>query len=177
MMIDIHSKHEYFNKELQIEKQKILRLKENIEELRDNHTFNIDINNKTCQKCSRWIDCFDFNYIINHVLENNRHIKSLYNDTLLPLQDLLIGICLLNTMCIVTIFKKAIKLFLISILLTILCLLIYAEVFIEDKPNVYYTLITAVTIFVFSIFLLMKIHLTLLNIIQYKKIKDILTNE
>ena len=173
MMIDIHSKSEYFHEQLQIEREEINRYQQELRELRDN-TGN---NNIACKKCWSSLNYFDFDHIINHVLENNRRVKKSYNDTLDPLQHLLINICLLNTICIVIIFKKPSKLFYTSNLFTIICLFIHGEILIEDKPNVYYTLIVGVGIFLFSLFLLIKILITLLNILHYQRMKEILTDE
>jgi len=176
-MVDVHSKHEYFNEQLQIEEEKLNRYKKELIKTKNYYRYNVNNNNITCKKCSSLIQKLDFDYIINHFLVNSRQIKQLYDDTLYPLQCLLILICCFNTTCIVIIFKEPTKLFLTSNLYTIICLCIYAEVFIKDKPNAYYTLITAVVIFLFSCFLLIKIFLTLLNILHYQRIKDILTNE
>ncbi|CAF0991224.1 unnamed protein product [Adineta steineri] len=177
MMIDIHSKHEYFREQLQIETEQMNRLKNDF--LRLKHYYRDDVNKDdiTCQKCILPVFDIDSDYIINHLLKNNLPIKKLYNDTLLPLQHLLIFICLLNTICMTMIFEKPIKLFLISRIFRIICSFICGEFFIEDKPNVYYTLIAAIGVFLFSVFLLIKIFLTLLNIIYYHTMKNILRSE
>ncbi len=177
MMINIHSKHEYFSVQLQIEREQLDKFKNELIEQKSCYSNNIRKDDMTCQKCWWPVLDLNFNHIINHVLKNNKHIKRSYDDTLFPLQRLLIPICLFNTLCITIIFKEPIKLFLTSNLVTIICLCIYRELFIEDKPNVYYTLITGVGILLFSVFLLIKILLTLLNIIYYHILKNILTTE
>ncbi|CAF4522829.1 unnamed protein product [Rotaria sp. Silwood2] len=177
MMENIHCKHEYFKKQLKIEREELNKLKDELVGLRYYYGHNVSKHDMTCQKC--WFPILDLNlgYIINHVLENNKHIKKSYNDTLLPLQCLLIAICFLNTICIMMIFREPFKLFLTSNLFAVICLSIYGEIFIKDKPNVYYTLIIGVGILLFSLFLLIKILMTLLNIIYYQRMKDILTSE
>jgi len=178
MMIDIHSKHEYFNEQLQIERENLSKFKEELIKTEHYYRYNVSNDNITCLACWSPIWELDFDYIINHVLENNRHIKQLYDDTISPLQRLLTLICCFNTMCVVIIFKKNhTSYFFTSSLFTTICVFIYGEFFIRDKPNVYYTLITGVGIFLFSCFLLIKILLTLLNVLHYQRMKDILTNE
>jgi hypothetical protein len=173
MMVDIHSKSEYFHEQLQTERQKMNRYQQEFRELRDNIS-NKDI---ACQKCWSSLSYLDFDHIINHVLENHRPVKKAYNDTLDPLQQLLIFICLFNTICLVNIFKRPSTLFYTSHLFTIICLFIQGEIFIKDKPNVYYTLIMGVGIFLFSLFVLIKILITLLNILHYQRMKEILTSD
>lgn len=177
MMIDIHSKHEYFREQLQIETEQMNRLKNDLLHLKHYYRDDVNKDDIICQKCILPVFDIDSDYIINHLLKNNLPIKKLYNDTLLPLQHLLILICLLNKIYMTMIFEKPIKLFLISSLFGIICLFIHGEFFIEDKPNVYYTLIAAIGVFLFSVFLLIKILLTLLNIIYYHTMKNILRSE
>ncbi len=137
----------------------------------------VNLNNKACQKCWLCNSSYDYDQIINLVLENNRHIKKSYDDTLFPLQALLIFICSFNTICITMIFKEPITLFLTSILFTSIWVCINGEVLIQDKPNVYYALVISLGIFLFSLFLLIKILITLLKIVEYQRMKDILTSE
>src|ERR1700722_7737404 len=104
MMINIHSKHEYFNEQLQIETKQMNRLRKELFDLKVYYTHNISKNDITCQKCWSPIWNLDINYTINHLLKYNLPIKKWYNDTLLPLQYLLILICLFNTICMTIIF-------------------------------------------------------------------------
>ena len=55
-------------------------------ELKYYYAHNVNKDDMTCQKC--WFSVLDLNlnYIINHVLENNKHMKRSYDDTLFPLQ-------------------------------------------------------------------------------------------
>ncbi|CAF4312711.1 unnamed protein product, partial [Adineta steineri] len=91
-MVYIHSKHEYFREQLQAETEQMNRLKNDL--LRLKHYYRDDVNKDdiTCQKCILPVFDIDSDYIINHLLKNNLPIKKLYNDTLLPLQHLLIFI-------------------------------------------------------------------------------------
>ncbi|CAF3868505.1 unnamed protein product [Rotaria magnacalcarata] len=177
LFTDIHSKHEYFREQLQIETEQMNRLKNDLLHLKHYYRDDVKKDDIICQKCMLPVFDIDSDYIINRLLKNNLPIKKLYNDTLLPLQHVLILICLFNTICMTMIFEKPIKLFLISSLFGIICLFIHGEFFIEDKPNVYYTLIAAIGVFLFSVFLLIKILLTLLNIIYYHTMKNILRSE
>ncbi|CAF1450051.1 unnamed protein product, partial [Rotaria sordida] len=177
MMLNVLSKHEYFNEQLQIENEKLNRFKQKIIDIESDHGYSIRKNDITCNKCSLHIWKLDFDYILNHIVENNRYIKKSYDDTLYPLQCILSLINCVNTICIMMIFKEPIKLFLISNLLTIICLSIYGEFFIENKPNVYYTLIFGVVLVLFSCILIIKILLTLFDIIVYQRMKNILTDQ
>ncbi|CAF4883741.1 unnamed protein product [Rotaria socialis] len=174
MMVNIHSKHDYFKKQLQIEAENLNRFKQDL--LRtQNDTLNHKKNNQTCVQCWFLDLMLNYNYIFNYVLEKNRHIKKSYNDTLYPLQHLLILMSFFNTILIMIIFKEPIEIFFISNLFTITCLCLYGEFFIEDKPNVYYTLIIGVGLVLFYFYIRIKIILTLFNIIVYQRMKNIST--
>lgn len=71
-------------------KQQINRLKNDLLNLKHYYRDNI-----ICQKCMLPIFSIDSDYIINQLLKNNLPIKKLYNETLLPLQNLFILICFL----------------------------------------------------------------------------------
>ena len=177
MMKNVHSKHEYFNEHLKIERNELNTLKQKLIQLKEDAGKNIDTNDIVCHKCWYSIYRLDFDYILSHVLENNKHIKKSYNDTLTPLQYLLILICFINTISITVILKEPMRLFILSNLFVIINLGIQGEFFISDIPNVYYTLIIGIFIFLFSMFLLLKLMITLLMIVHYRIIEDILMNE
>jgi hypothetical protein len=176
-MKNVHSKHQYFDEHLKIEKDKLNTFKQNVIQLKKDAGDNLDTNDIVCHKCWDAIYDLDFNYILSDVLENNKHIKKSYDDTLSPLQYLLIAICFINTILITMIFREPVRLFLLSNLFVIINLCIHAEFFISDTPNVYYTLILGICIFLFSIFVLLKILSTLLTIFYYLIMKNILKND
>jgi hypothetical protein len=123
MMENIHPKHEHFKQQLKIEREELNKLKDESVGLRYYYGHNVSKHDMTCQKC--WFPILDLNlsYIITHVLENNKHIKKSYNNTLLPLQCLSIAICFLNTICIMMVFKNHLNFFLHQIhLLLCVCL-------------------------------------------------------
>ncbi|CAF3307494.1 unnamed protein product [Rotaria socialis] len=140
MIETVHSKHEYFTKELEMEREELNRFTKELRDLRSYYKHNIGRNDMTCQKCWFPILNLNLNYIVAHVLENNRHVKRSSNDALFPLQCLLIAICFLNTFCMTMIFKEPHKLFIISNLLVPICLSIDSEFFIRDSSSVYHTL-------------------------------------
>jgi hypothetical protein len=177
MMKNIHSKHDYFNEHLKKEKENLNTLEQKIHELEQIARYNLDINDVVCRQCWSSIYDLDFDYLIYHVLENSKAVKKSYDDTLFPLQHLLILICFINTISITSIFKEPIRLFFLSNLFVIISLCIHGEFFISDVPHVYYTLINGILIFLFSAFVLLKILMTLLTIVHYQIMKNILTSE
>lgn len=177
MMINVHSKHQYFDENLKIEREKLNTFKQKLVQFKEDAQKNIDTNNIVCWKCSYSISKLNYNYIISTVLENNKHIKKFYDDTLFPLQYLLILICYISMISMMVIFKKPIRLLLLSNFFAIINLCIHAELFIADALNVYYTIIIGICTFLFSIYVLLKILIILLTIVHYRIMKDILTNE
>lgn len=173
----VYSKHDYLSKQLHIEKEEHNKFMNELRNLRIYYSNNISKNDVTCQIC--WIRIFNLNLedSVTHILENNRHAQKAYYDTLFPLQRLLIAICFLNTFCIIIIFNEPQKLFIISILLTVICICMSGEGFTEDNPSICYILTTVGFVFSFSIFVVFKILLTLLNIVYYQKIREILLSE
>jgi hypothetical protein len=177
MMKNVHSKHQYFDENLKTEREKINTLKEKLIQLKEDARNNINTNDIVCYKC--WYSFYElnYNYLIFHVLENNKHIKKSYDDTLFPLQYLFILISYLNMISITIIFKRPIRLFLLSNVFASISLCIHGELFIADVPNVYYTLIVGICIFLFSIYVLLKSLIAILTVIHYRGIKNILKNE
>ena len=177
MMKNVHSKHEYFDEHLKKERDQLNTIKQSLLQLKEDARNNLDINNSVCRQCWHSIYKLDYNSISAYVSENNRHIKKSYDDTLSSLQNLLIIIYYVNTYSMSMILETPFRLFFASTLLAVINLCIQGELFIANAPNVYYTLTIGICIFLFSIFLLLKITITLLTIIHYRIIKGILTNE
>ncbi|CAF1954213.1 unnamed protein product [Rotaria magnacalcarata] len=73
MMETVHAKHEYFTKELEMEREELNRFTKELRDLRSYYRHNIGKNDMTCQKCWFPILRLNLNYIVAHVLENNRH--------------------------------------------------------------------------------------------------------
>jgi hypothetical protein len=177
MMKNVHSKHEYFDAYLKKERDQLNTIKQLLLELKEDARNNLDINDPVCHQSWYSIYKLDYDYMSSYILENNKHIKKSYVDTLFSLQNLLNLMFHINTISMTTIFEKTLRLFFLSSLFAIINLCIHAEIFIVDAPNVYYTLTIGLCIFSFSTFLLLKITITLLTIVHYRIIKDILTNE
>ncbi|CAF0882394.1 unnamed protein product [Rotaria sordida] len=177
MMKNIHSKHDYFNEHLKKEREKLNTLEQKIYELKQIAGHNLDMYDIVCHKCWSSIYNLNFDYVISHALENNKPIKKSYDDTLSPLQYVFIITCFINTISITLIFKEPVRLFLLSNLFIIISLCIHGEFFISNVPDVYYTLINGILIFLFSAFVLLKILMTLLTIVHYRIMKNILTSE
>ncbi|CAF1355741.1 unnamed protein product [Adineta steineri] len=177
MMKDIHSKHNYFNENFKQENEKLKILEQKVYKLKQIAKDNLNIYNPVCQQCWSLICDLDFDYITLHLLENNKPIKKYYNDTLFPLQYIFMIICVVNTISIIWIFKKPFQLFVLSNIFLIISLSIHGEFFISNTPNIYYTLINGILLFLFSMFLLLKILMILLFIVHYRMIQNILNNE
>ena len=174
MIINIHSKHEYFDQQLSIETKEFNQLKDEFMEFIHCYKNSASRYDRTCSVSRVWISDSHINYIIDDVFENNRYIKRSYDDILSPLQYSLVFICLFNIFCMIIIYKNPTTYFCISILFAIICVWIQGEFQIEDKPNVYYTLVISVGILFFSVFLLIKILFILSNIMFYHRMKTIL---
>jgi hypothetical protein len=174
---DVHSKHEYFDQYLEIERAESNALNNKLFELKEEARTHLDIYDPICHQC--WCSIYDLNYdyLSVYVLKNNKQIKQSYDDTLYPLQHFLFVIYYMNTISMSIIFETPFRLFCSSTLLMVVCLCIQAELFIADAPSVYYTLIIGICVFLFSIFLLLKIIITLSTVILYRIMTDILTNE
>lgn len=173
MMKDVYSKHQYFDENLKKEREKTNLLKEKLFQLKEDARQNINTKDIERHKCWYPFYKLDYDYLISNVLENNKHIKKSYNDILFPLQYLIILLSYLNIISITITYKKPIGMFLVSNLFAIISLCIHGEFFIADLPNVYYTLIVGVGIFLFSIYVLLKILNTILTLIRYRSMKNI----
>ena len=108
---------------------------------------------------------------ISRIIDNNRHTKEAYNATLLPLQRLLIVLCLLNNLSLVLIFQRAYPWFLLSNLFLFLSLAIHGEFFIHHRPSVFYTLAIALIILLFTLLLLVKVFETSVIVRHYQTMK------
>jgi hypothetical protein len=177
MIRNVHSKHEYFDEHLKKERDQLDTLKQKLLELKEDARMNLNRNDPDCHKCWYSISKLNYNYMSSYISKYNQPIKISYDDTLLPLQYLLIDIYYLNTISMTKVFKTPFRLFFLSTLFAIMNLCIHGEFFIADAPNVYYTLTIGICIFLFSIFLLLKIMITLLTIVHCRIMKNILTNE
>jgi len=177
IILNVHSKHEYFVEHLKKERDQLNTIKQQLFQLKENASTNLYKNGPDCHKC--WYSIYKLNYysIFSYISANNKPIKKSYDDTLHPLQHLLIAIYYVNLYSMGLIFKTPFRLFLLSTLFAIINVCIYGEIFIADAPNVYYTVIIGICIFLFSIFLLLKMIITLLTIVHYQIMKNILSNE
>ena len=169
LMRDIHSKHLYFKEHLQIEKEKLIRLKEKIFQF-EKDVRNISHFGKNCLKYWHSFNEINFQSIYSFMEFNNKPIKKSYDETLYPLQRLVILLSYGNIYLMMTIYIKPFRLMFFSALLYVLTVCIYAEVFIFDKPNVYYTFTIAFSAFLFSILLLFQILIDLLRIVYYQSL-------
>ncbi len=177
LMKNVHSKHEYFDEHLKKERDQSNTINNKLFQLKQEAGNNLDTDDLICRRCWYSIYRLNYNSMSSYILKNNKRIKKSYDDTLYPLQNLLIFIYYINTSLMATTFEKPFRLFFISTLFAIINLWIQAELFIADKPNVYYTIIIGCWTVLFSIFLLLKIIITLLTIVHYRIMKNILTNE
>ena len=175
MINEIYSKGEYFRRELQIEQDDIRHQKKEFAELFGDSERQGNPNDLSCRRCFSLISQIHIREIFR-ILDNQEYVKHEYNQSLLPLQSILIVLCLLNNLSIQFIFKQALKLFLLSNLFLLLCFGIYAELFIEDQPSVFYTLIIAVFILLFTISLLFHVAKTFVIIRHYQRMKKTFAN-
>lgn len=176
-MRNVHSQHEYFQENLKIEREKLNEMKQNIFGIKEAARTNLFETGQDCYKCWSSLLRLDYDSIYSYIELNNKPVKKSYDDTLSPLQRLLIGIYFLNTCSMSTIYIQPFRLFFFTTFLAIVNICIYAEVFIDDRPNVYYTLTIGICIFLFSIYLLFKIVVQLLMIIHYQSMKKILRSK
>lgn len=173
-MRSIHSQHEYFQKNFKIEREKLNEMKENLfefEAIAENNLFKTD---RDCYECWYSLYKLDYKSIFSYMKMNNEPIKRSYHQTLYPLQRLLIILAYGNTHLMLSIYIEPFRLLFISVLLFLINLCVYAELFIVNTPNVYYTLVIGICIFLFSFFLLSKIVMDLLSIVNYQKMEEIL---
>ena len=175
MIKTIYSKDEYFHRELKIEKENIFQQKKQLEQLLDNWKSQRYSTDVSCRRCSSFVTQIDRQQIFR-ILDNQQHMKEEYNQTLFPLQFILIVLCLLNNIFIILIFENALQLFLLSNLFLTLSFGIYAEFFIQERPNVYFTLLIALFILLFTIFFLFQVIKTSIIIQHYQTARKIMTN-
>ena len=172
---DIYSKNEYFSRELAIERDQILRYKKELSQLPHQLIFHCRVTNESCEEWNFLLKELNSKQIFR-IIENNQHTKEEFHQVLLPLQYLLVCLCLFNNILILITYEKALKLFFFSNILCIICLSIYGEFFIKDRPSLSYTLIIALFIVLFTIFLLFKVFDTLLIIRHYRLFQENLKN-
>lgn len=146
-------------------------------ELKENAGNNLNTYDPTCHQCWHSISALDDNCISSYISQKDRPTKKSYDDIVFPLQNLLLLMYHVNLFSMVSIFKNPFLLFYLSTFLSIMNVWIQSELFIADAPNVYCTLAVGGCIFLFSIFLLLKMMVTLLTIIHYRIMKTIFTNE
>ncbi|CAF3356415.1 unnamed protein product [Rotaria socialis] len=167
MLNEISSKDEYLHQQWLFEQEKIVNQKKNLQEFLNNLKSSSNESTKPCKKCFDSISKFYSKAIVN-IYEKNQNIKEEYNRIVLPLQYLSSLLCLINNFLIQIIFKKCWKFSFLSNILLILCLCIYAELFLPNEPNISYTLFIAWSIVIFTIYLLTKVFSTLLIIEHYQ---------
>ena len=175
LITDIYSKDEYFRRELQAEQENIRHQKKEFEQLLDDWKRQCNPNDLSCRRCYFLIHRINVRQIFR-ILDNQQHVKHEYDECLLPLQSVLILLCLLNNGLIIFVFENAIQLFLLSNAFLLLYLGIYAEFFIEDRPSVFYTLTIAVFILLFTLFLLFHVLKTFVVIRHYQMMRKTLRN-
>ena len=164
---EISSKDEYLRQQWLFQQERIAEQKRNLRQFLNDFKSTSDQREKSCGKCFNRILTF-YEKELFDIYEKNADIREEYNQTLLPLQYLLAFVCLLNNFSILIIFKNSFKLYVLSNILLIVCLCIYAEIFLPTQPNVSYTLFIAWSIILFTIYLLMKVLSTLLIIKHYQ---------
>ena len=171
LMRNLYSEREYFHENLKIEKKKINRMKEEIFELKEAAQNNLFKTGIDCYDCWHSLLELDYDSIYSYMALTNQSVKKSYEERLSPLQKLLIGLSFGNIYLMMSIYIKPVRLFIFSVLLCLINLCIYGEIFLGDQPNVYYPLSIGISMFFFSIFFLLKILLDLLMIIHYQSIK------
>ena len=171
MMNEVYLKNNYFRQKLEIERNEIHQYKEELNQMFSSRGEISGTTTNSCQHCFRLFEQIDRKRLCRFI-ERRQPIKAEYNETLEPLQHLLVLICLLNNMSIIVVYEKAFKLFFLSTIFNFICQFINAEVFIEDRPSVYYTLVNASLIISFTSYFLFKIVNTLVTIRHYQLIKN-----
>lgn len=146
-------------------------------ELKENAGNNLNTYDPTCHQCWHSIYALDDNCISSYISRKDRPIKRSYDDIVLPLQNLLLLMYHVNLFSMVSIFKEPFLLFCLSTFLSVMNVFIQSELFTAVAPNVYCTIAVSGCIFLFSIFLLLKMMVTLLTIIHYGIMKTIFTSE
>lgn len=176
-MKHVYSKHDYFVEYLKKETDQSNTIKTKLFELKEEARNNLGTANITCHQCWFSIASLNYNRMSSYILKNNKQIKKSYDDTLYPLHYLLTLVYYLNTISMTTILKIPLRLFFLSTLFAIGNLCIEAEFLIADAPNVHYALVIGICIFLLTIYLFFKMVITLLTVIHYQIMKNILTSE
>lgn len=176
MINEISSKDEGLRQQWLFKQEKILDQKRNLYKVLIDFKSTSDQRTKSCGKCFDLISKFYSKQLFG-IYEKNQHIKEEYNQALLPLQYLSAFLCLMNNFLILIIFEKSLKFYFLSNVLLILCLCIYAEFFLPDQPNVFYTLFISWSIVLFTIYLLMKVFYMLLIIEHYQSMDHLRNND
>ena len=173
MINEISSKDGYLQQQWLFEQERIVDRKRNLPQ------FLNDLKSTSDQRTKSCFDLISKFYAkqMFGIHEKNQHIKEEYNQTLLPLQYLLAFLCLMNNSLILIIFKRSLKFYFLSNIFLILCLCIYAEFFLPHQPNVSYTLYIGWSIFLFTIYLLMKVFSTLWIIEHYQSMDHLRNND
>jgi len=177
MAQNIYSKHGYFDENLKIEREKLNRTKENIFQLKEEVGNNFLKSDRNCHKCWYSLSQLNYNSIYAYISSNNKPIKRSYDETLSPLQKLLMGLSYVNIHLLTIIYIKPFRLVFLSTFLAIVHLCIYSELFVDNTSSIFYTLTIGICITLFSIFLLFKIMIDLLMIVHYQSMKKILLSK
>lgn len=171
MVHQISTKVEYFQRQLLAERIDILRRKDEFREFLNDFKSHLHKQNKSCQQCQTLLYQLNPEHILRFIAKN-QPIKNEYDETLWPLHCLLVLLCLTNNFLLLFVFEKDLKLYILSNILLIISVGISTEVFIEERPNVYYTLVIVVIIIFFTISLLFQAFNTLLIVRHHQKWKS-----
>ncbi len=110
MAQNIYSKHGYFDENLKIEREKLNRIKENIFQLKEEVGNNLLKFDPNCHKCWYSLCQLNYNSIYAFISSNNKPIKRSYDETLSPLQKLLMGLSYVNIHLMTIIYIKPFRL-------------------------------------------------------------------
>ena len=169
-MHQISTKAEYFDQQLLAERIEILQRKNEFNEFFDDFKSNWHKQNKSCQQCQTLFYQLNPKHILR-LIDKNQPIKNEHDDILWSLHYLLVLLCLTNNFLVLFVFGKALEFYIFSNILLIISVGIYAEFFIEERPNVYYILVIAGLINLFTISLLFQAFNNLLAVRHYQKWK------
>ena len=174
-IINLNSKNEYFLEHLPMEKERIRKQNEDFKQLHTHFLSKFNRNNPACVQ-------YDHAYakvkddLVFRLIENSQHIKQEYGNILYSLQHLLIFLSFLNTTFMMMIYKKPLKLFILSNSLCFLCFCINENFLFEDRWMLRSTIIIGFFNVGFSIYLLFCMVSTLITVCNYQKMKRILIN-
>ena len=171
MINEIYSKDGYFRRELQLEQNNIQHEKKEFQQMLDDLRRQRNPNDLSCRRCFFLSAHIDLRQIYR-ILDNHQHVKQEYDECLFPLQSMFVLLCLLNNALIIVIFDQASRLFLLSNAFLLLLFGIYAELFIQDRPSVFYTLVIAVLILLFTMYLLFQVFKTFVIIGHIRRMRN-----